>query len=34
VRARITERLDLGDEVKVKVEWADVVGRRIGLVPV
>jgi exoribonuclease R len=34
VRARTDVELELGDEVHVRVEWADPVARRVGLVPV
>ena len=33
VRARVDDRLDLGDSLQVTVEWADPVARRVGLVP-
>jgi exoribonuclease R len=33
VRARVDDRLELGDSLQVTVEWADPVARRVGLVP-
>jgi exoribonuclease R len=34
VRARTDAALELGAEVRVKVDWADPVARRVGLVPI